>query len=35
MKLLNRQFQYWHFNEYFMSYTGTGVMNLFALWYIA
>jgi len=21
----------WHFNKYFISYTGTGVMNLFAL----
>ena len=31
MKLLNWQFQYWHFNNYFILYTGTGVMNLFAL----
>jgi len=23
--------QYWHFNKYFISYTGTGVINLFAL----
>jgi len=22
--------QYWHINKYFISYTGTGVMNLFA-----
>jgi len=31
MKLLNWQFQYWHFNKHFISYTSTGVMNLFAL----
>jgi len=31
MKLLNWQFQYCHFNNYFISYTSTGVMNLFAL----
>jgi len=28
MKLLNWQFQFWHFNKYFILYTGTGVMNL-------
>ena len=33
MKLThNWQFQYWHFDKYFISYTGTSVMNLFALW---
>ena len=31
MKLLHWQFQYWHFSKYFISYSGTGVMNLFAL----
>ena len=31
MKLLNWQFQYWRFNKYFISHTGIGVMNLFAL----
>jgi len=33
MKLLNWQFKYWHLNRYvyFISYTGTGVMNSFAL----
>jgi len=31
MKLLNWQFQYRYFNKYFISYNGTGVMNLFAL----
>jgi len=31
MKLLNGQFQYWHFNKYFILFTGTSVMNLFAL----
>jgi len=30
-KITNWQFQYWHFNKYFILYTGTGVMNLFAL----
>ena len=31
MKLLNWQFQYWHFNKYFVLYTGTCVVNLFVL----
>ena len=31
MKLLNWQFQCWHFNKDFISYTCTGVTNLFAL----
>jgi len=31
MELLAWPFQYWHFNKYFISYTGTGLMNLFAL----
>jgi len=35
MKLLNWQFQYWHFNKYFIPYTSTVVMNLFALRNIA
>jgi len=30
MKLLSRQFQYWHFNKYFILFTGTGAMNLLA-----
>jgi len=29
--LYNWQFQYWHFGKYFISYIGTGVVNLFAL----
>jgi len=29
--LYNWQFQYWHFDKYFISYTGTSVMNLRAL----
>jgi len=31
MKLLNWHFQYWDFNKYFILFTGTSVMNLFAL----
>jgi len=31
MKLLNWQFQYWHFNKYFILCTGTGVLNLLVL----
>jgi len=31
IKLLNWQFQYWHFNKYLILFTGTGVMNFFAL----
>jgi len=34
-KITNWQLQYWHFDKYFISYTGTGVMNLLALRYIA
>jgi len=29
MKLLNWQFQYWHFNEYFILCTSTGVIAYF------
>jgi len=31
MKLLNWRFQYWHFNGYFILFTGTGVMSLFPI----
>ena len=27
----NWRFQYWNFNKYFILFTGTDVMNLFAL----
>jgi len=31
MKLMNRWSEYCHSNKYFVLYTGTGVMNCFAL----
>ena len=31
IKLMNRWFKYHHSNKYFVWYTGTGVMNWFAL----
>jgi len=30
-EITNLWFRYWHFNKYFILYTGTSVMNLFAL----
>jgi len=30
-EIIKLQFHYWHFTKYFILFTGTGVMNLFAL----